>query len=145
MHKSFKSGIVGLLCVTMAATALPSEVLAGPMGVTDPTTLGPSSPIETIHYRRYWGHRHYYRHYHRYGYYRRYWGHRHYYRHYYRHGYYRRYRYGYDPAGAIFAGAALGIMGAGIAAATRPHYYGYGWGYPYYGYGGGYGGWRWGW
>lgn len=55
------------------------------------------------------------------------------------------YRYGYDPAGAAFAGAALGIMGAGIAAATAPRYYGWG---PYYGYGWGYpgpyyGGWGW--
>lgn len=56
--------------------------------------------------------------------------------------YYR--RYGYDPSGAIFAGAALGIMGAGIAAASRPRYYGYG--YPYgYGYGYGYPGYGWGW
>jgi hypothetical protein len=66
-------------------------------------------------------------------------------------GYYpRRYRYGYDPGAAMFAGAALGLMGAGIAAATAPRYYDYGWGggyYPGY-YGGGYypghyGGWGW--
>jgi hypothetical protein len=51
----------------------------------------------------------------------------------------RRYRYGYDPGAAMFAGAALGLMGAGIAAATAPRYYGYGWGGGYYpGY---YGGW----
>ncbi|ARN80479.1 hypothetical protein [Methylocystis bryophila] len=55
--------------------------------------------------------------------------------------YYRRYpyRYGYryDPSGAIFAGAAMGLMAAGIAAASQPHYY---YGYPaYYGYPG------WGW
>jgi hypothetical protein len=62
---------------------------------------------------------------------------------------YRRYRYrryGYDPSGAIFAGAALGLLGAGVAAATAPRYYGYG--YPYYGYGYGYGypyGYGWGW
>jgi len=38
---------------------------------------------------------------------------------------YRRYgrRYYYDPTGAAVAGAALGIMGAGIAAATAPRYY----------------------
>ena len=51
--------------------------------------------------------------------------------------YYRRYpyRYGYryDPSGAIFAGAALGLAAAGVAAATAPRYYGYpgyyGWGW----------------
>jgi len=71
----------------------------------------------------------------------------------YRRGYYR--GYGYDPSGAIFAGAAAGLIGAGVAAATRPGYYGYGYpsygygyGYPsYYGYGYGYpgyyGGWGW--
>jgi len=52
---------------------------------------------------------------------------------------YRRYGYGYDPSGAIFAGAALGLMAAGVAAASQPHYF---YGYPrYYGYPG-YG---WGW
>lgn len=123
MCKSFKSSIVGLLCATIAAGDLPSEALAGPMNMTDPATLGPSSPAETIHYRRHWGHRHYYPRHRRY-----------------RH--HRRYRYGYDPAGAIFAGAALGIMAAGIAAASRPRYYGW---YPYYGYGWGYPRWGWGW
>ena len=40
----------------------------------------------------------------------------------------------------MFAGAALGLMGAGIAAATAPRYYDYGWGGSYYPgyYGGGY-------
>src|SRR5271165_5021543 len=60
--------------------------------------------------------------------------------HYRRH--YRRYYrgYGYDPSGAIFAGAALGLMAAGVAAASQPHYY---YGYPpYYGPPGYYG---WGW
>jgi hypothetical protein len=66
--------------------------------------------------------------------------------HYRRYGrrYYRGYRY--DPSGAIFAGAALGLMGAGIAAASRPRYYGWGYGYPAYGYGWGYPGYYgWGW
>ena len=55
--------------------------------------------------------------------------------------YHRRYYgYGYDPSGAIFAGAALGLMAAGVAAASQPHYY---YGYPpYYGPPGYYG---WGW
>jgi hypothetical protein len=139
MHKSFKSSIIGLLCATIAAGDLPSEALAGPMSMTDPATLGPSSPAETVHYRRHWGHRHYYRHYHRH----RYWGHRHHHWRYHRYRHHRRYRYGYDPAGAIFAGAALGVMAAGIAAATRPRYYG--WSYPYYGYGWGYPRWGWRW
>jgi hypothetical protein len=66
------------------------------------------------------------------------------YRRYYRRHYYP--RYGYDPGAAIFAGAALGLMGAGIAAASRPYYYppypyAYPYGYPYYpGY---YSGWGW--
>ena len=54
--------------------------------------------------------------------------------------YHRRYYrgYGYDPTGAIVAGAALGAVAAGVAAASQPRYY-YG---PYYGYPG-YGGWGW--
>ncbi len=50
---------------------------------------------------------------------------------------YRGRRY-YNPGGAAVAGAALGLIGAGIAAATAPSYYpayGYGYGYPAYGYG----------
>ena len=44
------------------------------------------------------------------------------------HSYYRGYRhYGYDPSGAIIAGAAPGILGAGIGAASQPYY---GYGYP---------------
>jgi hypothetical protein len=67
----------------------------------------------------------------------------------YRRHYRRYYRYSYDPGGAAFAAAAMGLMTAGIvAAASRPYYYG-GWGYPYYGYGWGWGypgpyyGWGW--
>lgn len=81
-----------------------------------------------------------------------------------RHGYYgHRYGYGYgyrrrNAAGALFAGAALGLIGTAIAASAAPRYYdypayggyygygrpvgyygGYGYGYPayggYYGYG----------
>ena len=62
---------------------------------------------------------------------------------YYRRRYYRR---GYGAGPAIAAGAAIGLLGAGIAAAAAPSY-GYGYGYPAYGgygygypaYGGGYG------
>jgi len=120
MRKCVKAAVAGPLCGAIMMT----EVGAGPMSMTSPSSVSLSTPVDQVYYRRYHHRRHYY-------------------------GYYRR-RYGYDPAGAMFAGAALGLMGAGIAAATAPHYYGYGWGYPYYGYGWGggyypgyYGGWRW--
>ncbi len=130
MRKNFKSGVAGALCGVMALSTMPAEVLAGPMSMASPADMGLTSPIETIHYRRH-RHRHYVRYYHP--------------RRYYRRGY----AYRYDPAGAIFAATALGIMGAGIAAATAPRYYG--WGYPYGGWGWGYpvvwgypyGGWGW--
>ncbi|WP_292529469.1 hypothetical protein, partial [Methylocystis sp.] len=107
MRKSFKSGLACALGGVMALTAMPPGVLAGPMSSTSPANIGLTAPIETIHYRRH-RHRHYVRYYHP--------------RRYYRRGY----GYRYDPAGAMFAGAALGLMGAGIAAATAPRY---GWGY----------------
>jgi|GEM_PF-1573385 len=113
MRKSFKSSLAVALCGVMALTAMPTEVLAGPMSATAPTDIGLTAPIEMVHCRRHC-HWRYVRYYHP--------------RRYYRYG------YRYDPAGAIFAGAALGLMGAGIAAATAPRYYG--WGYPY-------GGWGW--
>ncbi len=108
MRKSFKSSVAGALCAAMALTAMPTEVLAGPMSATAPADIGLTAPVETVHCRRrcHWR---YVRYYHP--------------RRYYRYG------YRYDPAGAIFAGAALGLIGAGIAAATAPRYYG--WGYPY--------------
>ena len=106
MRKRLKSALVAVLCAATTVAAMPAEVLASPMSIATPTTVGLTAPVEQAHYRRY--HRRYYR------------------------------RYGYDPSGAIFAGAALGIMGAGIAAASRPRYYygyGYPYAYPYYGYG----------
>ena len=83
-----------------------------------------------------------YHHYRHYGYYHRY-------RHY---GYYHHRYYGYNP-GAAVAGAALGVLGLGIGAATLGdcgfygcgYGYGYGPSYGYYGgpyYGGYYGGGR---
>jgi hypothetical protein len=160
MKKKLKSALLGLLCATTALSALPPEALAGPMSVASPETIGLKAPIEDVHYRayrgyrhwgyrpyyRHWGYRPYYRHW-RYRPYYRHWGfYRPYYRPYYRPwGYYRPYYrsyyrpyygYRYDPAGAIFASAALGLMGAGIAAATAPRW-GWGWG-P------GWGGWGWG-
>ncbi|RTL85601.1 MAG: hypothetical protein EKK29_11635 [Hyphomicrobiales bacterium] len=142
MKKRLKSTLLGLLCASTALSALPPEALAGPMSVASPETVGLNAPITDVHYyRRYWGHRHWGWHRHRYyrwGYYRPYrWG---YYRPwgYYRSAYYPYYG-GYDPAGAIFASAALGLMGAGIAAATAPRW-GWGWGPGW----GGWGGWGWG-
>ena len=52
---------------------------------------------------------------------------------------YRRYRHGgvryyrSNPVGAAVAGAALGIIGGAVAAATAPRYYEYPYGYGYYG------------
>lgn len=121
MRGNLKTILFGSLCGAFffAATAPGS---AGPMSATSLADIGLTAPIETVHYRR---HRHW-----------------HYVRYYHPRRYYR-YGYRYDPAGAIFAGAALGLMGAGIAAATAPRYYG--WGYPYGGWGWGYpyGGWWW--
>jgi hypothetical protein len=147
MRKSLKSALAAALCGATVFAAPPAEVLAGPMTVASPLSVGLTAPAEKVYYRRHYGPRRYYGgHYRRGygGYYRR--GYGGYYRRgyggYYRRGYYR--NYGYDPSGAIFAGAALGLLGAGIAGASGYGYgypgYGYGYGYPGYGYGYGYGG-----
>ncbi len=143
MRNKLKSSLLGVLCATTALSALPPEALAGPMSVAPPATVALNAPTTEVHYYRHWGRPHWgYRHW---GY--RHWGWRPHYRHwgYYR-PYYRRYYYPaygyYDPAGAIFASAALGLMGAGIAAATAPRW-GWGWG-PGWGYAG-WGGPGWGW
>ena len=127
MRKSLKSALAAALCGTTAFAASPAEVLAGPMTVTSPLSVGLTAPAEKVYYRRHYGPRRYYG-----GHYRRGYG------GYYRRNYYR--NYGYDPSGAIFAGAALGLLGAGIAGAS-----GYGYGYPGYGYGYGYPGYGYGW
>ncbi len=161
MNRKLKSTLLGLLSATTALGALPPEALAGPMSATSPAAISLNAPVTDVHYwGPGWGWRHrYYRPYYRpWGYrpYYRHWGYRRYYRPwgmyrpyyrpwyrpYYRpwgYGYYRRAYYpysgyGYDPAGAIFASAALGLMGAGIAAATAPRW-GWGWG-PGWGWGG---------
>jgi hypothetical protein len=135
-----------LFSAGLAAAALtaPAPANAAPVPVTTAAAIAGDSTIDQVHYRR---HRHY-RHRHvAYG--PRYYGHRRYYA-----------RRHYNPAGAAFAGAALGLFGTALAAATAPTYYypayypaysyypAYygGWGYPAYGYrraywGGGYGGW----
>ena len=113
MRKTLDLILAAALSGGFALSAAPSEAVAGPLSAASPTLLRPAAPVENVYYRRY--------------YHRRYYGHRY-------------YGYGYDPSGAIFAGAALGLLGAGIAA-SQPHYYyygypAYGWGYPgYYGWG----------
>jgi hypothetical protein len=153
MRKTLKTTILAALCGTTALSALPPEALAGPMGIAPPSVVALNAPTTEVHYYRHWRYgrhwgywRPYHRHWrHHWGYYRpyRHWG---YYRPYYRRayygGYYRYpyYSYGYNPAGSLFAGAALGLMGAGIAAATAPRW-GWGgwggWGGPGWGWGGG--------
>ncbi len=156
MKRKLKTTLLALLSASTALGAVPPEAFAGPMSVTSPDKLALTAPIAEVHYRGYrryghygWG-RPYYRpwayrpHYRPWGYYRPYyrpWGYGYYrpwggyYRPYYR-GYYPAYGYRYDPSGAIFATAALGLMGAGIAAATAPRW-GWGWGSGWGGWGGG--------
>ncbi|QGM98354.1 hypothetical protein [Methylocystis parvus] len=146
MRKNLKTLILAALSGATALSSLPPEALAGPMSVAPPSVVGLSGPATNVYYYRRWGYRPhgYWRpHYRSWGYYRpyrhRHWGYRSYYRRVY-YGYPAYYGYGYDPAGAMFAGAALGIMGAGLAAATAPR-----WGYGGWGWGGGWGpGWGWG-
>jgi hypothetical protein len=105
MRKSLKLALTGALLGAMSATAVPTEVLAGPMGVAPPSTVGLSAPVDKVWYRRWGG-----------GYgYRPYYG-----------GYYRR---GYNPGAAVAAGVGLGLLGAGLAASSGGYYGGY---YPYY-------------
>jgi len=112
MRKKLNSVLCGALCVATAVLAAPVEVSAGPASLASQESVGLSAPVDHVYYRRY------YRHGYRYGY---------------RPGYRYGYRYGYyDPAGAAVAGAAAGLIGAGVAAATAPRYYGYpgyGWGW----------------
>ena len=136
MRKSLKSAMLATRCGATALGASPPEALAGPMSLAPPAAVGLTAPTDQVHYRVY-------RRYGRWGYYRpARWG---YYRPYYRRAYYPRYYGGYypgyyDPAGAMFAGAALGLMGAGLAAAASPGWgWGGGWG-PGWGWGGGWGG-----
>lgn len=114
MYRSVKLAISAALLGAMAATAAPTEALAGPMGVAPPSAVSLSAPVDKVWYRRWGG----------YGYrggYRPYYG-----------GYYRR----YNPGAAVAAGVGLGLLGAGLAAANSSYYYG-GY-YPYYNYGYGY-------
>lgn len=108
MRKIAKACALGIICGTAAFVGSINQSDAGVMSVAGKETLTLSSPIESVHYRR-WHHRHYRRH--------AYWRHRHYY------GYYP----WFNPAGAV-AGAAVGLATAPFWALGG--YYGYG--YPYY-------------
>lgn len=113
LMKNMTSVLAAALCGATALAALPTEVLAGPIGAASPGSLGATS-VEKAYYR---GKRpDYYQG--RTGYYPGYGG--------YQRG------FGYGP-GAAVAGAAAGLLGAGIVGAS-----GYGYGYPGYG-GGGFG------
>lgn len=100
MRKALKFALAG----AVLATAIPQEVLAGPMSATSPDKVGLSAPTDQVWYRRGWGYR----------------GYRPYYGGYYRRG---------NPGAAVAAGVGLGLLGAGLAASS-----GYGYGYPYGGY-----------
>lgn len=108
MRKSLKLALTGALLGAMSATAVPTDVLAGPMGAASPSTVGLSAPVDKVGYRRWGG---------GYGYH----GYRPYYGGYYRH-------HG-NPGAAIAAGVGLGLLGAGLAASSSGYYGGY---YPYY-------------
>lgn len=111
MRKGLKLALTGALLGAMSATAIPTEVLAGPMGVAPPSTVGLSAPVDKVWYRRWGGGGYGWRG----GYgYRPYYG-----------GYYRR----YNPGAAVAAGVGLGLLGAGLAASSGGYYGGY---YPYY-------------
>ncbi len=122
--------LAGLAAASLVVTAVPSAEAAPLPALSSAQVAGANATVDTVGWRR--------------GYHGGYYGHRHSYG--YGYGYRRR-----NAAGALFAGAALGLIGTAIAASAAPRYYGgYGYGYPayggYYGYGrpvgyyGGYGG-----
>jgi hypothetical protein len=149
MKNSLQSALLGVLCGATALAAMPPEAYA--MSAAPPAAVGLAAPVAKVWYRSYCRpyvqRRAYYP---RYSYYRPRTA-------YYSYGYpsyssgysygypayssgysyaypsygygssYPSYGYGYNGGGAMVAGAALGLMGAGIAAASRPHWGG-GWG-----------------
>lgn len=123
MRKGLKTALSGALCGAVLATALPSEVFAGPMSATRPDDVGLSAPVDQVWYRR------------------RYGG-----------GYYRRGNPGAAIAAGVglgLLGAGLAASSGGYYGGYPyygggygyPAYGGYYGGYPYYGGGGGYWGW----
>lgn len=124
MRKGLKMALTGTLCGAVMATALPVEVLAGPMSAAKPDTVGLSASVENVWYRRGW-----------------------------RGGYYRRGYYNPGGAIAAGLGLGLlgaGLAASSGYYGGYPYYYGgYGY-YPGYSYGGyypyyNYGDWGWGW
>ncbi|CAO4152395.1 hypothetical protein [Methylorubrum aminovorans] len=104
--------LAGLTAVGLTVTAVPSAE-AAPLPAMNATQVGGgNTTVDTVHWRR--------------GYYGGYYG--------------PRYGYGYgyrrrNVGGALFAGAALGLIGGAIAASAAPRYYGYPAYGGYYGYG----------
>lgn len=105
MRGNFTSALCGMIAASVLAA--PIEVQAAPPSAPNQAGLRLPELTADVYYRRY---------------YRRYP---------YRYGYRRGYGYAYDPSGAIFGAAAVGMVAAGVAAATAPrYYYGYpGWGW----------------
>jgi hypothetical protein len=115
MRNLINSAAATAMCAMVAASLAPSQAVAGVVGLGEQTAIRSASPVEQVHYRRYY-HRHYYhRHYY----------HPYYHRHYYHRHYYRRY-YGYNP---YYYNPAAAVVGTAAAVATFPFW---GWGYPYY-------------
>lgn len=125
MRKIAKVWALGILCGTAAIAVSINQSEAGVMSVASKEVLGQSSPVETVHYRR-WSHHHYWRHAHwgHHYWHHAYWRHHHWHHAYWRHHHYAYYPY-YNPAGAV-AGAAVGLATAPLWALGG--YYGY----PYY-------------
>ncbi|ABY29307.1 MAG: hypothetical protein ACAH20_08770 [Methylobacteriaceae bacterium] len=103
--------LAGLTAASLTVTAV-SPVQAAPLPAMSAAQVGGGPAVETVGWRR--------------GYYGGYYG--------------PRYGYGYgyrrrNVAGALFAGAALGLIGGAIAASAAPRYYGYPAYGGYYGYG----------
>lgn len=122
--------LAGLAATGLTIAAVPSAEAAPLPALSAAQVGGAHTTVDTVGWRR--------------GYYGGYYGPR------YGYGYRRR-----NAAGALFAGAALGLIGGAIAASAAPRYYGgygyydygyarpvgyYGYGYPAYGGYGGYGG-----
>lgn len=126
MNKNLKLAISASLLGAIGASAAPTDVLAGPMGMAPKAAVSAPAQVDKVYYRR-WGGGYGYRGYGYRGYGYRGYGYRPYYG-----GYYRR----YNPGAAVAAGVGLGLLGAGVAAANSSYYYG-GY-YPYYNYNSGY-------
>ncbi|MDV2985851.1 UNVERIFIED_CONTAM: hypothetical protein Q9R58_16185 [Methylobacteriaceae bacterium AG10] len=99
--------LAGLTAASLTVTAVPSAQAAPLPAMNAAQVGGGKTTVDTVGWRR--------------GYYGGYYGPR------YGYGYRRR-----NVGGALFAGAALGLIGGAIAASAAPRYYG---GYGYYDYG----------